>query len=107
MHREILDFHLENLEVRTVYRAYVLGLHLCPYAWRGFGDVRRIHSPWRFGPLGRQGPPMHACDLVHMCEGFVLQGWHLLPTSLRETSFIERACFSIKTKELISQLFFN
>ena len=60
MHREILDFHLENLEVRTVYRAYVLGLHLCPYAWRGFGDVRRIHSPWRFGPLGRARPCMHA-----------------------------------------------
>ena len=49
MHREILNFHLENLEVGTVYRAKVLGLHLCPYAWRVFGDVGRVHSPWRVG----------------------------------------------------------
>ena len=59
MHREILNFHLENLEVGTVYRAKVLGLHLCPYAWRVFGDVGRVHSPWRFGPLGRACPCMH------------------------------------------------
>ena len=59
MHREILNFHLENLEVGTVYRAKVLGLHLCPYAWRVFRDVGGVHSPWRFGPLGRACPCMH------------------------------------------------
>lgn len=87
MHREILNFRLENLEVGTVYRANVFGVAFVPLCMEGFWRCWQGSLTLEVWASGH-GLPTYACDLVHICEAFVLQGWHLLPTSLRETSFI-------------------